>query len=342
MAKNRFNFVHFVEAANAMANSIRDKRECLSALCFSYRRPSLDFPTKPLLVFKSTGGKRPRGHVTDTECRSDITAAFDKDWGKDGTTLWPCIRLADENASKGKSRGDQEKQAISYLHYLLLARPDLHVVQGILTSEDKLTFFLGIGGSGIRSFTIRWDYGGLSKLMYAFVYRLYEPGDFADGSYVDMVPNWQKNIATYTVRLVTATTTEARGADTEMAEYAHCPGLQPIYASRPFEGRTHILSNPDSAVTINSKPLKVVKYQLCRLGTRLDEHTILTRIHTPEKVPGVVEVVYHEFIEIPSPFRGSRERGKHRTGLQQLGHPFASMPTLRQMMEIVYDILEGI
>ena len=103
MAKNRFNFVHFVEAANAMANSIRDKRECLSALCFSYRRPSLDFPTKPFLVFKSTGGKRPRGHVTDTECRSDITAAFDKDWGKDGTTLRPCIRLADENASKGKS-----------------------------------------------------------------------------------------------------------------------------------------------------------------------------------------------------------------------------------------------
>ena len=82
MPKNRFNFVHFVEAANAMANSIRDKRECLFALCFSHRRPSLDFPTKPLLVFKSTGGKRPRGHVADTECRPDITAAFDKNWGK--------------------------------------------------------------------------------------------------------------------------------------------------------------------------------------------------------------------------------------------------------------------
>ena len=37
--------------------------------------------------------------------------------------------------------------------------------------------------------------------MNAFVYCLYEPGEFADLSYVNMVPNWEKNLATYTVRI---------------------------------------------------------------------------------------------------------------------------------------------
>ena len=64
--------------------------------------------------------KHPRGHVTDPGCQRDIITAFD--WARDDSdvTLWPCIRLAGEKASKGKSRDYQEKQAISYLHYLLL------------------------------------------------------------------------------------------------------------------------------------------------------------------------------------------------------------------------------
>jgi hypothetical protein len=53
----------------------------------------------------------------------------------------------------------------------------------------------------------------------------------------------------------------------------------------------------------------------------------------------VVEAVFHEVIKIPRDFCPSRE--KHRMGLRQLGKPLTSIPTVAQMLEIVFDILEG-
>ena len=98
----------------------------------------LDFANSPLLTFKSTGKKPHRGHVTETQYKPNITAAFEGDWRDDNTTLWPCIRLVGEQPSKEKSREQQRKQAMSYLHCLLLARPDLHVAQGLLTSKKRI------------------------------------------------------------------------------------------------------------------------------------------------------------------------------------------------------------
>jgi hypothetical protein len=63
-------------------------------------------------------------------------------------------------------------------------------------------------------------------------------------------------------------------------------------------------------------------------------------VHHPEKVPGVVEATYHELIKIPSSLCAFRE--KHRIGLQQLGRAFSSISTAQQMLEIVFDVLEGI
>ena len=99
-------------------------------------------------MFKSTGNNAHCGHVTDTQCKPDFTAAFDKHWGDKNTTLWPCIRLAGEVASAGKSKEEQKKQAISYLHYLLLARPDLYVAQGLLISNEGVTFL----GSVVKAY----------------------------------------------------------------------------------------------------------------------------------------------------------------------------------------------
>jgi hypothetical protein len=56
-------------------------------------------------------------------------------------------------------------------------------------------------------------------------------------------------------------------------------------------------------------------------------------------VPGVVEAVCHEVIKIPRDFCPTRE--KHRLGLRQMGKPLTSIPTVAQMLEIVFDILEG-
>jgi hypothetical protein len=105
---------------------------------------SLDFPNDDnLLVFKDTGNKAPHGHITGTKCRPDITAAFEKDWIGDNYTDWPLIRLTGERASKGKSYDTQKKNAAMYLHYLLLARPDFLVAQGLLTTKSEVMFLMG-------------------------------------------------------------------------------------------------------------------------------------------------------------------------------------------------------
>ena len=128
---------------------------------------------------RDTRDKPPPRYVTDTICRPDITAAFEGHW-KNGVVPWPFILLAGETASAVKSRdGQPEKgQTASCLDYLLLARPDLYVVQGLLTSNAAITFLFGIGGVGIWEFQVKWAHKDLYKFLYAFIYRLYEPGDF--------------------------------------------------------------------------------------------------------------------------------------------------------------------
>jgi hypothetical protein len=327
-----------VHVANTMAKSMRDLCECLLLYLHPPRlRRSLIlhiyFANQDLLVFKSTGSQSHGGHIIATDCKPDYVAAFMSDWGGKDTTLWPCIRLVGEKSSQGKKPEDEERlgQAMSYLHDLLLARPDLHVAQGLFTSKSDLIFLLGIGGVGIQTFSVGWGSTELQKLMYAFIYRLYDPGDFADSSYVEMVPNLKESFVTYNVEIA-----QDNGMDRNPIMITN---LRPIYASNPFGNRTHILSNPDSKVKINSKPLTVLKDQLYQVGTRFDEYSTLTAVHSPEKVPGVVEAVYYKLIKIPREFCASRE--KHRLGLRQTGKPLTSITTVAQMLEIVFDILEG-
>jgi len=52
-------------------------------------------------------------------------------------------------------------------------------------------------------------------------------------------------------------------------------------------------------------------------------------VHSPEQVPGVVGVVYHETIGV-NPFI-SMSREKRRLGLRQSGSPITSIPTLRDV-----------
>jgi hypothetical protein len=81
------------------------------------------------------------------------------DWGGGDTTLWPCIRLVGEKASLARKepQGPGERRAMMYLHYPLLARPDLHVTQGLSTSESDVMFLLGIGGIDIHTLSVGWD-----------------------------------------------------------------------------------------------------------------------------------------------------------------------------------------
>ncbi|KAG8926757.1 hypothetical protein FRC00_002598 [Tulasnella sp. 408] len=312
----------FFKTANSMSESINKKY---------FKQP----PSR-LVVFKDTENKVPRGHVTDTQCRPDITAAFEADFNGNDTTFWSCIRMAGEWASKGTSREDQERKAISYLHYLLLARPDLYVAQSVLASEDSIMFLVGIGGFGVRRLKIRWDDKELPKLLYAFIYLTYNPGHFADPSYtldpiVDDRPTW--TIALEVESPVGGVTTE---------RCVTCPNFLPLYASSPFETRTHVLATKGEGVNVNRKKLTVLKDQVCRTGRRFAEHEILGRVHDPKRVPGVVELVYHKEIGLPSQLEDLRiGRMKHRHGLRQLGSPFASIPTVKEMLKVAFDTVEG-
>ena len=239
---------------------------------------------------------------------------------------WPLIRLAGEVASEGKRRPEQSEQAKSYLHYLLLARPDLDVAQGLLTDKNKISFLFGIGGEGIRQFDVEWNHPYLNKLLYAFIYRLYEPGHFADSLYTTEVD--EKTLAaTYTIKI------NYPGGPTEGTK---CGGFYSIYARNPFATRTHVLSNPK--FTLEGNVLTVMKDQLCK-GKRFEELKILNdHVHKPKRVPGVVVAAYGEKLK---PLQ-SKERIKHRLGLGEIGSPFMSIPTLSKVLETLFDVLEGI
>ena len=285
---------------------------------------TLDFPGDDTLEFRDTGNKSPAGHVTDTMCKPDITVALESHW-KDGVGVvpWPFIRLAGETASAGKTRDEQRVQAISYLHYLLLARPDLYVAQGLLSSDNGVTFLFGIGGEGIRQFDVERKDKDFNKLLYAFIYRLYDPGNFADSSYIKTEFN-DKTTATYTINII------------DQGGTKECPGFYSIYARNPFATRTHVLSNPNFH---GGTHFTVLKDQLCRRGRRFTEVEILDEyVHKPEGVPGVVVAAYGERINHPL----SKERCKHRLGLGESGSPFMSISTLSKVLETLFDVLEGI
>ncbi|KAG8922096.1 hypothetical protein FRC01_014493, partial [Tulasnella sp. 417] len=285
-----------------------------------------------LVVFKDTERKVPRGHLTDTKCKPDITAAFEDAFNcNNDTTFWPCIRMAGGWASEGTPPEDQETEAISYLHYLLLARPDLYIAQGMLVSEGSMMFLVGIGGFGIRRLKIRWEDKELPKLLYAFIYRTYNPGHFADPSYkldpiVDDQPTWTITI----------------GVGDAIAERpVPCPNFLPLYASSPFETRTHVFAAKGEGVDVDGKKLTVLKDQLCRTHNRFNERDILELVHKPKRVPGVVEAVYRKSIKLPSQLDGLNVgRVKHRHGLRQFGRPFASIPTVKEMLQVAFDLVE--
>ncbi|KAH9975772.1 hypothetical protein BGW80DRAFT_63086 [Lactifluus volemus] len=271
-----------------------------------------------LLVFMDTEhNKTLKEHITGTMCRPDIIAAFDCDL--QGDIAWSCVRLVGEKASAGGSSKDQVKHANTYLYYLLLARPDLHIAQGLFTSKSGIIFLLGIGGIGVQTLSVTWNDETLPRLLHAFIYRLYDPAHFADGTYIEM----DKSSGAYTICI-----TPSQGSVPMI-----CLGFCHIYAGNPFSTRTHVLSNAKPTVLA----LAVIKEQLCQDRRRFDELEILQKVHQPVRVPGVVQGVYGEVVTTPQSVEG---RCKRRLGLSESGLPFTSIPTPRKMLETLFDLLE--
>ena len=148
----------------------------------------------------------------------------------------------------GKTSHAQKEQAILYLHYLLLARPDLQVAQGLLSSDKHVIFLLGIGGEGIQELEVEWKDKELDKLLYVFIYHLYDPGNFANLTYSK--PEFDEEAtARYTIMI-----NHPQGT-------TECCGFYPIYSRNLFATRTHILLNPNFKFEGNN--LTILKDQYC-------------------------------------------------------------------------------
>ncbi|KAG9019787.1 hypothetical protein FRB90_007930 [Tulasnella sp. 427] len=283
------------------------------------------YQKSPTILFKKTESVAPGGHAIETQCAPDFVAAFENHF-VDKTPLWPYIRLVGGIVSRGEPKDYQKGQAISYLHHLLLARPDLYVVQGMLTSPAGVVFFLGIWSVGWNSKKL------LYQLMTAFIHRLYNPGDFADPSYQISGEPEQKHVK-YTITI----TVDSEGQHQQIA----CPDFLPVYASKPFAARTHVFVNTQSTVKISGNELRVLKDQYCEKGARFTEKSILDKVHQDGNVPGVVSAVYHTVKQLPYHI-GGRRKEQHRLGMTQCGLSFMAIPTVKAMLEISYDILEDI
>ena len=159
---------------------------------------------------------------------------------------WPIIRLVGERASTDEVSDSQKKRATKYLHYLLLARPDFLVAQGLLTNMRLVMFLVGTGSVGIWQLKVNWEDKDLHKFIYAFIYCLYDPSHFADPSYVRTRFNKETSEASYTVDFSTK----------------KFPGFRTIHAKNPFTTHTHVLSSP-SLTQGADRSLTVIKEQLC-------------------------------------------------------------------------------
>src|SRR5258708_11029530 len=98
----------------------------------------------------------------------------------------------------------------------------------MISYDDNVLFLFGIGGEGIREFDVEWKDRDFYKLLYVFIYRLYEPGTFADSSYIKTEFD-EETTARYTINISYRGTKE-------------CRGFYSIYARNPFATRKHVLS----------------------------------------------------------------------------------------------------
>ena len=199
-------------------------------------------------MFQSTKHATQPRHVTDNQSKPDIVGAFEKDWrpsGNEGRVPWPRIRLAAEAASKGKSKDDQEfeeKQAVTYLDLLLLARPDFKAAFGLLISEKEFTLLVGIGGDRIHKFTFRWKSRFTRQVAYALVHCLYDFPRFQDSS-ITMTHNKATQICTYTFTL-----------DVQNEEGGKCRQVSVVPASSAATLKAPSAQEPTSSANLRARP----------------------------------------------------------------------------------------
>ncbi len=100
--------------------------------------------------------------------------------------------------------------------------------------EDHVPF----GGCCIRRLDVSWNHKELYKLLYAFIYPLYDANDFADKSYIRTNIDWINGIVEYSIQIRIPSNTPDDSTST-----LDCTNFRAISAKNPFTTRSHVLSN---------------------------------------------------------------------------------------------------
>uniref|UniRef100_A0A8H7Y1F4 Fungal-type protein kinase domain-containing protein n=1 Tax=Psilocybe cubensis TaxID=181762 RepID=A0A8H7Y1F4_PSICU len=305
----------FIENANEISKHIQETQ----------RYPAL-------LEFRKVANRRQSGYFRKTASKPGVIAAFTSEnssepigWQcPDRVFGWPFIQLIGDIASESCDIEVIKNQIAQDLHYMVLARPDLYVSHALLIEDSRITFLCAVTGEGI--FDVQLDYTdpNFQPLLFALISHIYDYGRFKDERYT-ITYNAESRQSEYTLKFETA------------------PGLTQwetfhlIYSSSPFGTTTYVFAAPDESnpIMVNGQRLRVVKDQYCYRMARFSEPDILKHVRG---TPGVVTLAYDEEWEplVPTATR----RVKRRLGFVEQGDPFMNIRTVREMLEIAYDLLE--
>jgi hypothetical protein len=243
---------------------------------------------------------------------------------EEANSYWGSIEMAIGYCPAGKSREKCLEEVISYVGYLLEARPDLVSALGLLVEPGSFSFLL-CNTDGIKKLTVstaedhfplflavmKYLNGGQEKNLDATMSRESDPLLFNIA-----VPNGVASLGV---------------PETERTIYKSCTLCR---SHVPFGRRSSVFKyQPNNDVTA----IRVIKDQYISKDHRWTEKDILDKIHASGTYPAVVRMCFAGTI----PEAGCGDRIRVRIVLQDHGTDFLSLKTPRDVIYALYDLLEG-
>lgn len=205
---------------------------------------------------------------------------------------------------------------MAYAAYLLQQRPDRVAVCGLYVAKSRFSLIL-IDAAGAYSTALPWDDESARNLLLRVVY------------YINVPP----------MSMIDPTVTRHEDAFTVNVQGQVLEGYTLRSCGHPL-GRRTVVFQCEGANHL------VVKEQYLRCPPEISEHTILTHIHEPGEMPGVVRVRSCEVVRRVDGSsiecgKGSQRRQKVRLLLQDTGTPFMAISTPHEALVTAWDVLEG-
>jgi hypothetical protein len=232
--------------------------------------------------------------------------------------------MAMEFHSGGKSYDQRRKQAVTYVLYLLEARPDLVSALGLLVERDSLDFFF-CNADEIKSLSLtkKENYAPLLRAIISYLNE-------GQTKNCDSTLYRRKGEVVFDVSVPNGNA--SLGASEGASTLFESCSLR--YSHDPFGRRPSVfIYEPKN----NVAAIRVIKDQYIRKSRRWNEKDILTKIHASGTYPAVVRMCFSG--EITQGGCGGRVRV--RICLEDYGTDFLSLKTPRDIIYALYDLLEG-